>query len=228
MSLLSWLFGNKKTIPANTKPGQVSNSHAPTQNDQGAGWLDAREKRTIAHLRYIAQKMHKFLPPDWTIEQSPSHPDAYMNVSFDENNTVSSGDIFGAKVDGKNTTEYAAPSKHDLDVMLRCCRAEMECMARTGMVAAPSYFERVAILAKKAGRFDLEIAICKMYIKALIIYKVSHMESGRRPPLHMDHVKAKFQKRLPAARTKRKSQVADKSDIDWLKWLNGGEDLQRE
>lgn len=51
-------------------------------------------------------------------------------------------------VDGKQTWEYAEEKRNDKDIMQRCCEAELKTMTVTGLVAAPYYVERVAILAR--------------------------------------------------------------------------------
>jgi hypothetical protein len=73
-------------------------------------------------------------------------------------------------VDGKQPWEHANESKDDIEVMLRCCEAELETMNRTKLVAAPFYFERVAILYRRAKRFDKEIEICQRYADAVESY----------------------------------------------------------
>ncbi|CAI2308749.1 hypothetical protein HJ202_24205 [Vibrio parahaemolyticus] len=68
-------------------------------------------------------------------------------------------------VDGKATYEHAQTSKHDLTVMQKCCESELEKFRLTGMTPAPFYFERVAILARKEKRYDLEVEICEQYLE---------------------------------------------------------------
>jgi len=70
-------------------------------------------------------------------------------------------------VDGKQTWEYPDADKGDLTVMLKCCKAEMATMKRANVVAATFYFERVAILLRKAKQYDREIEICESYIEAV-------------------------------------------------------------
>jgi hypothetical protein len=70
-------------------------------------------------------------------------------------------------VDGKPTCEYAEEKKNDLSFMLRCCEAEMATMPKVDLVAAPYYFERAAILLRKAKDYEREIEICESYITAL-------------------------------------------------------------
>lgn len=97
---------------------------------------------------------------------------------------ISSGDYIsqitgGANlVDGKQTWEFATSDKGDLKVMLKCCKAEMATMKRGKIVAAPFYFERVAILFRKAKQYDREIEICERYVEAVENYYVSIAKGG--------------------------------------------------
>lgn len=70
-------------------------------------------------------------------------------------------------VDGLPTWEHAAAGKDDLELMVKCCYTELETMERVGIVAAPYYFERVAVLLRKAGEAEREIEICDRYIDAV-------------------------------------------------------------
>ncbi|MFZ3184746.1 MAG: hypothetical protein WA173_11465 [Pseudomonas sp.] len=70
-------------------------------------------------------------------------------------------------VDGKQTWEHAEIHKDDLEYMKRCCDAELEAMAAAGTVAAPFYFERVAILSRKQKNFRQEVEYCERYIQAV-------------------------------------------------------------
>lgn len=73
-------------------------------------------------------------------------------------------------VDGKQTWEYAEENKHDIDIMLRCCEAELKTMRVTGLGPAPYYFERVAIIARKQKNYALEVDICEKYINNVDSY----------------------------------------------------------
>lgn len=68
-------------------------------------------------------------------------------------------------VDGKQTWELAEEKKHDIEVMKRCCDAELNTMDKAGMVPAPYYFERVAILSRKEKNYEQEIFYCEQYIE---------------------------------------------------------------
>ena len=73
-------------------------------------------------------------------------------------------------VDGKQTWQHAEASRDDLEVMLKCCEAELKTMATAKVVAAPFYFERAAILLRKAKQYDREITVCEHYIQAVETY----------------------------------------------------------
>lgn len=69
-------------------------------------------------------------------------------------------------VEGKQTWELAEDKKHDLNYMKKCCDAELVIMSKAGMVPAPYYFERVAILSRKEKDYAQEIDYCRTYIDA--------------------------------------------------------------
>jgi hypothetical protein len=52
-------------------------------------------------------------------------------------------------VEGKETWELSDSKKNDLEIMKLCCSSELKTMDVAGLVAAPFYFERVAILSRK-------------------------------------------------------------------------------
>lgn len=88
-------------------------------------------------------------------------------------NHISSGKLITQLADQKNlvdgvpTWDHAEAGKHDLELMVRCCYAELETMERTGLVAAPYYFERAAILLRKAKNYRQEVEICERYVSAV-------------------------------------------------------------
>jgi len=106
-------------------------------------------------------------------------------------------------VDGKQTWELVASWKHDIEVMKRCCTAEMETYAKTGLVPAPYYFERVAILARKLKDFDQEIAYCETYMRVVDdYYRVNNLppeEGLKAGPRYRAIVKRLAKARLLAA-----------------------------
>ena len=70
-------------------------------------------------------------------------------------------------VEGKQTWEYAETHKDDIEYMKRCCDAEIKTMASAGIVSAPFYFERVAILSRKQKNYRQEVKYCERYIQAV-------------------------------------------------------------
>lgn len=79
-------------------------------------------------------------------------------------------------VDGKQTWELAESKKHDIEVMKRCCDAELKKMNIADWVPAPYYFERVAILSRKQKNYKQEIFYCEQYIKTIAEF---YSKSGR-------------------------------------------------
>jgi hypothetical protein len=102
-------------------------------------------------------------------------------------------------VDGKQTWELADEKKHDIEYMKRCCDAELETMKSAGLVAAPYYFERVAVLSRKAKNYRQEVHYCESYIHLVENYYARHgtkrMADVRRGPCFQAIIA-----RLPKAR----------------------------
>ena len=73
-------------------------------------------------------------------------------------------------VDGLQTWQHAETSKDNLDIMLKCCEAELRTMEKAKVVAAPFFFERAAILLRKTKQYDQEIEICERYVHAVEAY----------------------------------------------------------
>ena len=70
-------------------------------------------------------------------------------------------------VDGKQTWELADEYKHDLPKMLECCQAELRTMEQAGQIPAPFYFERAAILLRKAKEYESEVKLIELYLSAI-------------------------------------------------------------
>lgn len=81
-------------------------------------------------------------------------------------------------VDGRQTWELADEKKHDIGYMKRCCDAELRTMEAAGLVPAPYYFERVAILSRKAKNYSQEIHYCETYIRSVREYYAKHGTKG--------------------------------------------------
>ena len=76
------------------------------------------------------------------------------------------GDLPGGTnmVDGTPMHEHADDRKHDLDFMKKCCDQILK-SPTGGMMPAPFYFRRVAILSRKKKNYEQEILYCEKYIK---------------------------------------------------------------
>ena len=69
-------------------------------------------------------------------------------------------------VDGKHGWQVLAEkpeNKHDLDLMLACCKAQIEESSITQCYPAPAYFKRVAIILRKQKDYEREIGIIEFY-----------------------------------------------------------------
>lgn len=121
------------------------------------------------------------------------HPPRAMSVSAPDATKAEK------RVQGKNTWEHAADSKDDIQMMMQCCDAEMKAMRTSKSVAAPFYFERVAILARKSRDYQTEVDYCQGYIDAVERFYRSSASRGhadvRKGPRYQAIVK-----RLPKAR----------------------------
>lgn len=86
---------------------------------------------------------------------------------------------FGANlVDGKPTWELAEDYKDDLEVMKRCCDAELKKMEKSGLAPAPYYFERVAILSRENNDYRQEIYYCEHYLEKVEAFYVQNGTEG--------------------------------------------------
>ena len=81
-------------------------------------------------------------------------------------------------VDGEQTWESADEKKHDIEYIKKCCDAELKTMEAAGIVAAPYYFERIAVLSRKAKNYRQEIHYCETYIRLVENYYAKHGTEG--------------------------------------------------
>jgi len=81
-------------------------------------------------------------------------------------------------VEGTQTWELAKEKKHDIEHMKKCCDAELKTMEAAGLVAAPYYFERVAVLSRKAKNYRQEVYYCETYIRLVENYYAKHGTEG--------------------------------------------------
>ena len=110
------------------------------------------------------------------------------------------------KINGVPTYELAETHKHDIDMMLSCCKSEMNNFHKTGEAPAPFYFNRVAILAKKAKNFALEVEICESYLKAVEEFRNGPNFDARFPSITKSPKTADMRKRLPKAKANLEKQ----------------------
>ena len=108
-------------------------------------------------------------------------------------------------VDGKQTWEVlkdSPESKHDLDLMLACCKAEMESSQINLWFPAPAYFKRVAIILRKQKDYAREIGIIELYWQLCDRVYETKRKDGARAQLMAQHsgLKAGFQKRYDKAK----------------------------
>ena len=102
-------------------------------------------------------------------------------------------------VDGMQTWELAEENKNDLETMKRCCDAELKTMDKAGLVPAPYYFERVAILSRKSKDYAQEIFYCKQYIEKVEAFYSKNGTKGIADVRKGPRFKA-IVKRLPKAK----------------------------
>ena len=108
-------------------------------------------------------------------------------------------------VDGKQAWEVlkeAPENKHDLDLMLASCKAEMESSQINLWFPAPTYFKRVASILRKQKDYAREIGIIQLYWQLCDRIYETKRKDGARAQLMAQHsgLKAGFQKRYDKAK----------------------------
>lgn len=103
-------------------------------------------------------------------------------------------------VDGTPTYDLAEQHKDDLEMMRRCCDAEMERYKSSGEPPAPFYFWRVAVLAKKIKDYALEVKICEEYLAVVKELRTSPDYDPRFPGISASPRTEDMKKRLPKAK----------------------------
>ena len=108
-------------------------------------------------------------------------------------------------VDGKQTWEalkQTPENKNDLDLMLACCKAEMESSQINLWFPAPTYFKRVASILRKQKDYAREIGIIQLYWQLCDRIYETKRKDGARAQLMAQHsgLKAAFQKRYDKAK----------------------------
>lgn len=108
-------------------------------------------------------------------------------------------------IDGRPLYELAESHKHDLEVMMACCKKESESYwsqpAEARFSPAPFYFERAAILCRKAGKYELEVEVCKEWKSMISDYKKQQIvRDGRSVKTHLGPRSKAIISRLPKAK----------------------------
>lgn len=109
-------------------------------------------------------------------------------------------------VDGEQPWEVlkdAPENKHNLDLMLACCKAEMESSQINLWFPAPAYFKRVAIILRKQKDYAREIGIIELYWQLCDrVYEVVKDRDGLSAQRMAQHsaLKAGFQTRYDKAK----------------------------
>lgn len=102
-------------------------------------------------------------------------------------------------LDGGLPWEQAEARKDDLEFMKKCCIAEIQAMEKVGMPPAPFYFERVAILSRKAKNYAQEVYCVEGYIRTVEDfynnYALDYVADTRKGPTYR-----KLVDRLPKAK----------------------------
>lgn len=101
-------------------------------------------------------------------------------------------------VEGKQTCELSEEKKDDLEAIKRCCDAELKTMEKAGLVPAPYYFERVAILSRKNNDYKQEIYYLEQYIEKVEAFYSENGTKGMADVRKGPRFKA-IVKRLPKA-----------------------------
>ena len=149
--------------------------------------------------------------------QKPSEPQIVERTEFGGdwyfergNSGKTSGEILGMMfpqtlVDQKQTWETLkqTPGKeNNLDLMLACCKSEMESAHTNLCFPAPAYFKRVAIILRKQKDYAREIGIIQLYWQLCDRVYESKRRDRARAQLMAQHsgLKAGFQKRYEKAK----------------------------
>ena len=114
------------------------------------------------------------------------------------------------EVDGIPTYEHADSNKDNLDIMLRCCEAELKNFSKSNMSPAPFYFWRVAVLAKKQKNYALEVEICEKYLAIVERLKKRKSFDPQSPGVVASPSVRDLEKRLPKAKENLTKQQAGK------------------
>ena len=78
-----------------------------------------------------------------------------------------------ASYDGKPTYELAEEAKHDPEVCVACCKAELKAFEANDhrLAPAPYFFERATVLFTKAKDWEAVAYWAETYLNALEVYR---------------------------------------------------------
>jgi|GEM_PF-3441146 len=121
------------------------------------------------------------------------------------------GEIWGMMfpqtlVGGKQPWEVLqakAENKHDLELMLACCEAQMEKVQIELTLPAPAYFKRVAIILRKRKDYAREVGIINLYFS--LCDRVFEKKGTERPDIPLFQ---EWEKRLQKAEALLEKQKA--------------------
>lgn len=161
--------------------------------------LEFEESRKQLSSRQQATR-ERFLAPHDRLTEA-----ALKKLSENPDRMVSHGEIMTEMMNGENlvagkpTYEHANAGKHNIELMMKCCEAELKGMELAGQIPAPYYFERVAILSRKEKNYRQEIDYCEKYINAVDDYFEKH-DWANVTKSTPEAWYGKFKKRLPKAK----------------------------
>lgn len=109
--------------------------------------------------------------------ESGDHLRRMMDVITGKTNSYKN-ELYQINVDGVADYDLAETAKDNLPVMLEICKKHLDNLEKNGIEPAPFYFERAAILARKAGYYQLEVDICETYLQYMEWYIEAHEKHG--------------------------------------------------
>lgn len=141
----------------------------------------------------------------------PQEPISFFNNKVDSVDTTAKSIMTAphlqATVDGSPTYDYS-DRKNDLSAMIACTEAEIENYWKQPsgrrLCAAPFYFERAAILCRKAKLYADEVRVCEAWIA--IIEDYSSQNNGLAAKVHLGARSKGILNRLTKARELLKKQ----------------------
>ena len=159
--------------------------------------------KTVGKKKPLKEKPPKQTFQEWEREKLEEYN--FSNRTWGETwEEITSNKVEGMTlVNGKNTHEvFKDPeAKHNLSLMLACCKAELDRADIGESQPAPYYFKRAAILFNKKKEYDKEIKICELYVDAAINWYET-MDIMRRSWSSISHI-TEAQQRIQKALLKK-------------------------